>query len=121
MPDKPAKTRGTGKTTRKVSDYERAIIACKGNMTAVGISLGVSRQQVYNMVNKHDILRKTMDEVRESQIDVAESKLHELIDEKNAASVHFYLKTIGKNRGYVDKSEIDGTMRIVVVDETEDG
>jgi len=118
--DNPTKKRGSGKTTLKKEDYIRAILECKGNVTAVSERLRRDRQQVYNMINKHPEVKAALDEVRERQLDNAESKLHDLINEHHPTAIIFYLKTIGRNRGYQDRQEIDGTMKLVVVDETED-
>jgi hypothetical protein len=39
-------------------------------------------------------------------LDFAESKLHQQIKDGNTTATIFYLKTKGKNRGYVERTEI---------------
>ena len=46
-------------------------------------------------------------DIQESAIDFAESSLHQQIKEKVPSSTIFYLKTKGKNRGYVEKQQIE--------------
>ena len=42
-------------------------------------------------------------------LDFAESQLHNQIKSGNTSATIFYLKTKGKKRGYVEKSELDIT------------
>jgi len=44
--------------------------------------------------------------------DFVESKLYELINEKNAQAVIFYCKTKLKNRGYVERTEQSTTLTV---------
>lgn len=48
-------------------------------------------------------------EVREETLDLAESKLLQNIKAGKTAEIIFYLKCMGKSRGYVERSEISGT------------
>ena len=48
-----------------------------------------------------------MNDVDESLIDFSESKLLEQINDGNLTAIIFHLKTKGKKRGYVEKSESD--------------
>jgi hypothetical protein len=49
-------------------------------------------------------------------LDFAESQLHKQIQSGEVSSTIFYLKTKGKKRGYVERSEVDhsGSMQNVV-------
>ena len=47
--------------------------------------------------------------IGEELLDMAESTLYSLIKEKNVPSTIFYLKTKGKRRGYIEKSESEVT------------
>jgi hypothetical protein len=50
-----------------------------------------------------------VDAIKESLIDRAEGVLHGLISEGNVPAVLFFLKTQGKKRGYVERTETDVT------------
>ena len=65
----------------------------------------LSRWTFYSYYNEDKEFKKEVDDIRESAIDVAETKLHEAINEGNLTAVIFYLKTKGKNRGYVERQE----------------
>lgn len=62
--------------------------------------LKVSRGTLYNYINSNDEIKEALEEIRESLLDVAEAKLHSNIQQGKEASIFFYLKTQGKDRGY---------------------
>ena len=47
--------------------------------------------------------KRAVEEIEEMVLDYGESKLLELINEKNVAAVIFFLKTKGKKRGYIEQ------------------
>ena len=59
-------------------------------------------------------------------LDFAESQLHQQIGKGIPSSTMFYLKTKGKHRGYVERTEITGAdgmpnnFQIEIIDKTED-
>ena len=52
-----------------------------------------------------------VDEIQESLIDNAESKLQKLINEDSPVAILFYLKTRAKSRGYIERQETDITSK----------
>lgn len=48
----------------------------------------------------------------ESVLDIAESKLIENIQDNDNTAIIFYLKTKGKNRGYIERTQIDHSVAI---------
>ena len=92
---------------------KQAIKHYKGNVSEIAESLSVSRQTVYNHLKEEEDMWSLLTDARENIIDFAESKLLKLIEQENAQVIMFTLKTLGKNRGYVEKSEIDQTQKTI--------
>ncbi len=78
-----------------------------GNVSATCASLGISRKTFYEWKDKKKKLSEALEEVDESLIDFAESKLMEHIQEGDTQTLMFFLRTKGKKRGYVEKTETD--------------
>lgn len=76
-----------------------------GNISELCRETGVSRQTYYDWMEKDEKFKKNIEIQQEGILDFAESKLLNLIDEKNVAAVIFFLKTKGKGRGYVERIE----------------
>ena len=91
----------------------KAIKASKGIVTSICKSLGMSRQAFYERANKDEDLLAALQDSREEIIDFAETKLIELIRDGNASAIFFYLRTVGKDRGYIEKQEIEQTSKII--------
>jgi ACT domain-containing protein len=71
---------------------------------------GISRQTYYDWMTTVPDFKAAVLAMREVQLDRAEAVLNESIDkDKNLDSVKFLLKTIGRLRGYQEKSEVDIT------------
>jgi hypothetical protein len=68
---------------------------------------GTSRTTHYIWMKEDPEYRRAVEECREMAIDFAESALHKQIKGGGVPSTIFYLKTIGKDRGYVERQELD--------------
>jgi len=64
---------------------------------------------VKNYIKRYKGLAKVEQEVRDGTLDMAESKLISKIKDGNLTAVIFYLKTKGKDRGYVERGEVTGS------------
>lgn len=53
-------------------------------------------------------MQKIVTDAREAMVDVAESEALKQIKLGNTAIIIFTLKTLGRNRGYVERQEITG-------------
>lgn len=93
----------------KVKQIEDTIRAKDGNVTEVAKALGVSRTAIYKRINNSERLQIALEEARQSLVDLAETKLRQLINEGNPAAVFFTLKTIGQDRGYIEQRHVDLT------------
>lgn len=67
---------------------------------------GISRDTHYRWLKEDPEYKAQVEELSEVAIDFAESHLHKLIKDGNPAATIFFLKTKGKNRGYVERQEI---------------
>lgn len=77
------------------------------NITAACAALNITRQTFYNRKLKSKKLCEMIEDADESLLDFAESKLVEHINDGDVTSLIFFLKTKGKKRGYVERSEHD--------------
>jgi len=64
-------------------------------------------RSVYEYIKRYPALKGVLSEAREGSLDLAESKLMEAINAGNLTAIIFFLKTQGKKRGYVERSEHD--------------
>lgn len=86
-----------------------------GVVTSACKSVGVDRTTFYNYYNTDPKFRDAVDSIENIALDFAESQLHKQIRDGNVAATIFYLKTKGKKRGYIERSEVqnDGTMKVI--------
>ncbi len=69
-------------------------------------AVDISRQTHYRWMREDEDYKTAVEELSEVAVDFAESHLHKLIRDGNPAATIFFLKTKGKNRGYVERQEI---------------
>ena len=98
-----------------------AIVKNKGILALAAKSLDCSRTTVYRYVNEYATVKAAYEEANESNIDFVESKLMMNIDHGDTTAMIFFLKTKGKHRGYVERTEQtqvgDVTFKVVYGDQ----
>ncbi|MGM9779934.1 MAG: hypothetical protein ACI3ZD_16615 [Prevotella sp.] len=77
------------------------------NITATCTALGIARKTFYEWREKKKKLAEGLEAAEEAIIDFAESKLVEHINNDDVQALIFFLRTKGKKRGYVEKTETD--------------
>lgn len=77
------------------------------NITATCTALGIARKTFYEWREKKKKLAEGLEAAEEAIIDFAESKLVEHINNDDVQALIFFLRTKGKKRGYVEKTESD--------------
>ena len=92
----------------KVVEIDKRIRDKRGNIAAVARSFGVTRKAIYDRIHKSAKLQATLEESREVMLDNAETELYDQALDGNTTALIFFLKTQGKRRGYVERSEITG-------------
>jgi hypothetical protein len=96
-----------------------AIVELEGNISSVAKRFGVSRSAVQKMVAARPTLQSVLQDAREGLKDDAESALVAAVRGGEAWAVCFFLKTQGKDRGYVERSEVEQTTRARLLIEEE--
>lgn len=71
-------------------------------------AVGIERVTFYKWMKEDDAFRDKITALEEGDIDSAETALKRQILDGNITAIIFYLKTKGKNRGYVERQELTG-------------
>jgi len=97
---------------------DKTAISKKAQLEALEKTLGVvttacnmtrlSRETHYRWMQEDEDYQKAVDDLTNVALDFAESKLHKKIDKEDITAIIFYLKTKGKCRGYIERSELTG-------------
>lgn len=105
-------------TTKKA--MLQALEKSLGVVTTACKNVGISRETHYKWLREDDSYKESVDDLVNVALDFAETQLHKQISKGNPTSTIFYLKTKGKNRGYIERQEIqhDGGegLRIEIID-----
>jgi hypothetical protein len=86
-----------------------ALESSLGVVTGACKKCGIARQTHYRWMEEDPDYKLAVDEISDICIDFVESQLHRQIRDGNTIATIFYLKTKGKRRGYVEKTEIEHT------------
>jgi hypothetical protein len=86
-----------------------AINASYGLQIIAAKKLKTTRETIDNYRKRYPKVQACIDENLEFVLDVAESKLFHLVNAGDLGAICFLLKTRGKSRGYVERSETDIT------------
>jgi hypothetical protein len=89
-------------------DAINAIRKANGFVSHAADALGISRTQLYRIINDKPTVKEALHDTREAMKDFAESRLLANIREGKEASIFFYLKTQAKDRGYIERQELTG-------------
>lgn len=98
------------------------LVALKANMGVVSKScekVGISRKTHYEWLKTDPEYNEAVEDVVESTIDLAESSLFIQIARYNTVATIFFLKTRGKDRGYIERQELTGAGGSPLVPQTD--
>lgn len=99
--------------TNNVVQHKQALIEALeqslGVITTACKMVGVSRDTFYRYIRSDEDFALKVKELENVALDFAESQLFKNIKEGKEASVIFFLKTKGRGRGYIEKSNVDLT------------
>lgn len=89
-------------------DVAVSIIRNKGNYAAVARDLNRSRRSVQNYILQNILLRELRDDIVSTVLDDIEERYMEDALAGDGTARRFFLQTLGKDRGYVVRSENTG-------------
>lgn len=87
--------------SRMIEAMEKSL----GIVTTACKTVGINRSTHYDWMEKDPKYKKAIESIQEVVLDFAESQLHKQVKDGNATSTIFFLKTKGKRRGYVERTE----------------
>lgn len=86
-----------------------------GVVTTACKSIGLPRRTFYGWLESDQEFAKAVEEMSEIALDFAESQLHKRIKAGSDTAIIFYLKTQGKKRGYIERTEISNVEGVTLV------
>lgn len=95
------------KLDSKKKNFLEALESSLGVVTTACETSGQARSTHYLWLKNDEVYREAVEAIQDMAIDFAESSLYQQIREKNTPATIFYLKTKGKHRGYIERTEID--------------
>ncbi len=95
------------KTEDNKNKMLKALEEYYGIVTTASQSVSISRITHYRWLEEDAEYKSKVQDIKNAAIDFVESKLFDCIKSEKETSIIFYLKTIGKSRGYVPRQEID--------------
>jgi hypothetical protein len=99
---------------------EHSIVSCEGNLTKAAKDLEVSFARLAHMVDGSRVLTALVMRQRETLVDMAEDVLRSHLVQGDLKAATFTLRTLGKDRGFVERTDsarvVDVNVRNVDVD-----
>lgn len=96
------------KPMHKAETVAKALIRNRGMVTRAARELKLSVSGVYLYIKRYAKCRQALEDARAVELDNAESQLFQMIEDGDYNAVRFYLSTIGKERGYTERTEHTG-------------
>lgn len=88
----------------------------RGNVSSTCSSIGIGRTQFYQWKKDDKDFADAIDNVTDFCIDSVESALKDRIDAGDTTAIIFYLKTIGKKRGYIERQDFGLDLKQITVE-----
>ena len=92
-------------TPKQVAD---TLNETRGMVFLAAKKLGCSDDTIYNYAKRYKAVGDALRQQRGQFVDMAELKLWNAVNEGEAWAVQFALRTLGKERGYVERQEVTG-------------
>jgi hypothetical protein len=103
----------------KYSDAQmiEALLATRGMVYLAAARIGCEADTIYLRAKRSPRVKEAMRRERGKVIDLAEQKLFDAISAGEPWAIQLALKTLGKDRGYVERQELAGGVRLELVEE----
>lgn len=101
--------------TRQKAEMLKALAENLGIVTHAAAQVGIERKTHYNWYKSDEHYRSAVNELDNVVIDYCEHALMRLINEGNPAAIIFALKTKGKHRGWMEKVQIEHSVKRIEV------
>jgi len=110
-------------STIKDSEIVEALRECKGLIYLAAAKLGCTHSDLDFRVKTNDYLANLCKSERGVIVDKAEAKLVEAMESGAKWAIELILKTLGKERGYVERQEVHNLSKVQlhIVEEIVDG
>lgn len=95
----------TNKTQQQKKKLLEALEKTLGVVTSACRMADLNRSTFYDYYNNDPDFKAAVDSIEDIALDFAESQLHQQIRDGEVTSTIFYLKTRGKKRGYIEKTQ----------------
>ena len=91
-------------------DLKTVLAAVDKGVTYFGTAkvLGVTRQTVYSYANRWPTVKRALDDKRRELVDLSEMGLRAAILRGEPWAIALALKTLGKDDGYTERTEVTG-------------
>lgn len=105
----------SGKAKYTAAQFLKVIPGTGGIISAIARKIGCDWITAKRYIQKHATVLRAWRAEKETVLDVAETKLIKDVKDGETWAVKFYLKTQGKDRGYVEKQvvaieDVDGAI-----------
>ena len=94
------------KVTPKKAMLE-ALVKSLGVVTTACKNVGIANKTHYEWLKKDTEYAEQVEAIKDIALDFAESQLHKRMQNGSDTAIIFYLKTQGKKRGYIERTETE--------------
>lgn len=92
-----------------IAQIEKELTKTMGTVSLAAEALGVCYNTLKRYIDKSPTLQAIIAHYRERRVDKAELKLEQAIVNGEPWAIALTLKTLGKNRGYVERTDVSQT------------
>ena len=104
------------KTRYRPAQVAAMLLETKGMVSVAAKRLGCAPQIVQRYCQRFEVCQDALYTAREEMTDVAELQLFAAIMRGESWAITFYLKTIGRDRGYGDRVDLEISVRQLAVE-----